>query len=190
MDMLRQSRYFMKLRTTLLRHPEVKLLICRIRLLHHRIHSKESTYTQAKRAVSLLDRVKMFSNSPNQENQQLAKAAVMKAQQNLSMVHQKLRRLLKRLVRNHLLSDPDFHPVYLVDSLCGPSSDPTQQTNSNLPQIQNEELRRLIELRHGPTPSSNQLVDALYHTFSDPTFRPTPEMCAPTPIQNNQQISR
>ncbi|MHA1861957.1 MAG: hypothetical protein ACTSVM_06685 [Candidatus Ranarchaeia archaeon] len=200
MDVLRQTRYFLKLQSHLLRHPEIKQLLCRLRLLNHHIHSKKTAYDEAKRAVSLLDRIKVFSNSDSRTELKLAKAAMRKAEERLSIVHQELHRRISRLVSEQLHRNPDFYPIILKQKLLSVMNlkkqwfgnnkkDPGQHNFSGEAQRSPSEMilaandvKQMIERRHGPTPLESELVSALYHMFLSPNKLTSPNHCTTTPL--------
>jgi hypothetical protein len=182
LDVLRQSRFFIKLRSYLIEHPDVKTLLRRIRLLWHHIHSKKLDYVNAKRAVSLLEHVKFFSDSPNQQRVRLAKAEVTNAENFLSDVQHSLRQVIQRLVKEQLQRDPDFLPISLIDKMNSAASltrkseindsETNRRSHSFLRERSKaetfEDLKQMITSSHGPIPSSGILISALFQSLKSP----------------------
>ena len=174
-DVLRQSRYFTKLLNYLMEHPDVKPLLCRIRLLWYHIHSKKSTFEETKRVMRLHENHHLFSDSLHQQRVKLAHVAVKDAENILSNVQSSLQSIIGKLVRDRLQHDPDYHPISLIDKFASVTTLQHQKKfrlkkpHKLRPQSNPlEKIRRIIELQHGPTPTSERLVTALYQSLKVP----------------------
>lgn len=156
-------------------HPDVKTHLCRIRLLGYHIQSRQMSIDESFRAKHFNANNRQFMDSRHKQRVELAQNAVKDAETILSNVQSSLQMLIQQLVSERVRRDPEYHPISLIDKFTSVASLQRQRKPFRKPRERQprpfDDIREIIESKHGPTPTSDRLVYELYHSLKTPITR-------------------